>query len=61
MSPKILNKSSVGTVIIEDWKVGELLPEWFRKSEKLWVVVNKLSNFHSVLNNHQLSTLGKGK
>lgn len=61
MSPKILNKSSVGAVIIEDWKVGELLPEWFRKSEKLWVVVNKLSNFHSVLNNHQLPTLGKGK
>lgn len=61
MSPKTFNKSSVDVVLIDDWKVGQFLPEGLRKSEKVWAVVNKLSNFHTVLNNHQLLTLGEGK
>jgi len=61
MSPKMFDKSSVDVVLIDDWKVGQFLPERLRKSEKVWVVVNKLSNFHTVLNNHQLLTLGERK
>lgn len=61
MSPKMFNKSSVDIVLIDDWKVGQFPPEWLRKSKKFWVVINKLGNFHTVLNNHQLLTLGKGK
>lgn len=57
----MFNKSSVDAVLVDDWKVEQFLPERLRKSEEVWTVVNELSNFHTVLNNHQLLTLGEGK